>query len=62
MSLLTCCEVKGTHTVYLCSSFYIINQKPMIPTTDFHCITICGCTFFVVNYANAFACFWFHVY
>ena len=30
---------KDTHTVYFSSSFYIINQKPMIPTTDFHCIT-----------------------
>ena len=30
---------KGTHTVYFISSFYIINQKPMIPKTDFHCIT-----------------------
>ena len=30
---------KGTHTVYFSSSFYIINQKPMVPRTDFHCIT-----------------------
>ena len=30
---------KGTHTVYFSSSLYIINQKPMIPRTDFHCIT-----------------------
>ena len=32
-------DVKGTHTVYLSSSLYIINQKPMIHRTDFHCIT-----------------------
>ena len=31
--------VKGTHTVYFSSSLYIINQKPMIPRTHFHCIT-----------------------
>ena len=31
--------VKGTHTLHFSSSLYIINQKPMIPRTDFHCIT-----------------------
>ena len=31
--------IKGTHTIYFSSSFYIINQKPMIPRTYFHCIT-----------------------
>ena len=31
--------LKGTHTVYFSSSLYIINQKPMIHRTDFHCIT-----------------------
>ena len=31
--------VKGTHTVYFSNSLYIINQKPMIPRTHFHCIT-----------------------
>ena len=31
--------IKGTHTAYFSSSFYIINQKPMIPRTDFHCTT-----------------------
>ena len=30
---------KGTHTVFFSSSLYIINQKPMIPRTHFHCIT-----------------------
>ena len=30
---------KGTHTVYFSGSFYIINQKPMIPRTYFHCMT-----------------------
>ena len=28
-------KYKGTHTVYLSNSFYIINQKRMIPKTDF---------------------------
>ena len=32
-------KLKGTHTVYFSSSFYIINPKPMILTTDFHFIT-----------------------
>ena len=32
-------KVKGTHTIYFSSSHYIINQKPMIPKTHFHCIT-----------------------
>ena len=30
---------KGTHTVYFSSSFFVINQKPVIPRTDFHSIT-----------------------
>ena len=30
---------KGTHTIYFSSSLYIINQKPMIHRTDFHCTT-----------------------
>ena len=30
--------VKGTHTVYFSSLLNIINQKPMIPRTHFHCI------------------------
>ena len=32
-------NIKGTHTVYLSSSLYIINQKPMIPRIHFHYIT-----------------------
>ena len=42
--------IKGTHTVYFitCSSFYIINQKPMIPTTDSFYNRM-GCIFFWVN-------------
>ena len=28
---------KESHTVYFSSSFYIINQKPMMPRTHFHC-------------------------
>ena len=31
--------IKGTHNTYFSSSLYIINQKPMIHRTDFHCIT-----------------------
>ena len=33
---------KGTNTVYFSSSLYIINQKPMILRTDFHCMTTWG--------------------
>ena len=36
---ITLIYVKGTHTVYFSSSLYIINQKPRIPRTHFHCIT-----------------------
>ena len=48
ISLLHCLatEIKGTHTVYFSSSFYIINQKPMIHRTDFRCINTwvaCSC-------------------
>ena len=32
-------HIKGTLTVHFSSSLYIINQKPMIARTDFHCIT-----------------------
>ena len=35
--LITPLDVKGTHAVSLSSSFYIINQRPMIPRTDFNC-------------------------
>ena len=31
--------IKGTHTVNLSSSLYIIIQKPMKHRTNFHCIT-----------------------
>ena len=31
--------IKGTHTIYFTISFYIINQKPVIPKTDLHCET-----------------------
>ena len=49
-----CKEFKGTHTVYFCSSLYIINQKPMIHTTDFHCIIKRVAHFFRVKFGNAF--------
>ena len=32
-------KIKGTHIIYFSSSFYIIKQKPMIPTTHYHSIT-----------------------
>ena len=35
-------NIKGTQTVYFSSSLYIINEKPMIPRTHFHCITTWG--------------------
>ena len=31
--------LKETHTICFSSSLYIINQKPMIPRTHFHCMT-----------------------
>ena len=31
--------LKGTHAVHFTTSLDIINQKPMISRTDFHCIT-----------------------
>ena len=37
--------LKGTHTVFYSSSFFVINQKPVTPRTDFQCITK-GCMFF----------------
>ena len=33
------CQLFLTHTVYFSSSLNILNQKPMIHRTDFHCIT-----------------------
>ena len=32
-------KIKGTHTLYVSSSLYIVSQKPMIPTIHFHWIT-----------------------
>ena len=29
-------HIKGTNTVFFSISFHIINQKPIIPRTDFH--------------------------
>ena len=43
--------LKGTHTVYFSSSFQIINQKSMMPSTDFHCML------FWVKFGNAFGYF-----
>ena len=48
---------KGTHTVYISRSFYIINQKPMIPRTDFHCITTWVAHSSGVKFGSAFAYF-----
>ena len=52
---------KGTHTVYFSSSLHIINQKPMIPRTHFHC-THMGCMLFWVKFGHAFAYFVVSVY
>ena len=54
---------KVTHTVCFSISFYIINQKPVIPTNDFHCIITwvahsSGCN----SAINAFAYFVFFVF
>ena len=54
--------VKGTHTVYFSSSFYIINQKPMIHRTDFHCITTWVARFSRRNFAMHSHILWFPVY
>ena len=48
--------IKGTYTIYFSSSFYFINQKPMMPTTSSLYI-IMDCTFFWVKFGNAFAYF-----
>ena len=46
---------KGTHTICFGVSFYILNEKPMIPRTDFHCIT--RWVAHSVKIGNAFAYF-----
>ena len=46
---------KGTQTICFGVSFYILNEKPMIPRTDFHCITIWVAH--SVKIGNAFAYF-----
>ena len=48
--------IKGAHTIYFSSSLYIVNQKPMIPRTHFHCITT------LVKFGHAFAYFVVLVY
>ena len=54
---------KDTHAIYFSSSLYIINQKPMIPRTDFHCITtMMGCMLVWVKFDNAFAFFVVSIY
>ena len=42
---------KGTHTIYFNNSLYIINKKPIIPRTDFHCITTSVARFSGLNLA-----------
>ena len=51
--------LKGTHIVYFSSSLYIINQKPMIPRTHFHCITT---WLSWIKFGSAFAYFAVSVY
>ena len=53
---------KGTHSVYFSSSFYIINQKPMIPRTDFYCITKWVARSSGCNSAVHLLILWFRVY
>ena len=33
----TVCRIKGSHGIYFSSSFCIINEKSVIPATDFRC-------------------------
>ena len=55
-------EVKGTHTVYFSSSFYLINQKPVIHRTDFHCVTTWVECFTGWKSVIHLLILWFHVY
>ena len=55
-------HLKGTHTVYFSSSSYIINQNPMIPRTDFHCITTWVACSSGRNSAMNLLILWFRVY
>ena len=58
----TIAELKGTHTLYFSSSLYIINQKPMIPRTHFHCIATWVAMLFWVKFGHAFAHFVVSIY
>ena len=51
--------IKGTHTVYFSSSLYIINQKPMMPITHFHCITTWVASSSGLNSAMHLLILWF---
>ena len=53
--------VKGTHAVFFSNSFYILNQKPMISLTDFHCITTWVAYYSERNLAMHLPIFWFHI-
>ena len=51
--------VQGTNTVYFSSSFYIINQKPMMPRIHFHCISTCVARSSGLNLAMHLLILWF---
>ena len=51
--IINTCIIKGTHIVLFSSSFYIINQKPVI--NNFSLYNHMGCTFFWVKMDNPFA-------
>ena len=55
-------DLKETHTVYFSSSFYIMNQKPTIPRTDFHRITTWVARSSGSNLATQLLILWFRVY
>ena len=54
--------LKETHTICFSSSLYIINQKPMIPRTHFHCMTTWVAPSSGGKFGHAFACFVVSVY
>ena len=45
-------NVKGTHTIHFSSSFYIMNQKPMIHIELISLYNHMGCTLFWVKFGN----------
>ena len=52
--------IKGTHTVYFSSSFYIMIQKNEVPRKHFHCITTWVAGSSGWNLAMHLLILWFH--